>query len=334
MEAMATSSETPRLQIRGFADVRYIASDLADATESFALGQFNLFITSKLTSSLNVLAEIVIEADSSTNELATELERLLLTYRHSSYLTAGFGRYHTAIGFYNTAYHHSSWLQTTVDRPFLFDFEDDGGVLPIHNVGLTATGLIPSGQLGLHYVAELGNGRASQLELGQDPVQNVTDENDSKAFNLALFARPDSAPGLEIGGSAYRDTLTPTGQAEVVELIVTAHAVYQRPSFEFLNEFVLLRHDSNGGTGVVESPGFYSQISRRWGDYRPYFRYEYFDVPDDDPIIHDLDQFQRALIGLRYDWIDYAALKLEYGRETRGEATAFNTLTLQAAFTF
>jgi len=36
-------------------------------------------------------------------------------------------RYHTAIGYYNTAYHHSTWFQTTTGRPFLFEFEDKGG---------------------------------------------------------------------------------------------------------------------------------------------------------------------------------------------------------------
>src|SRR5262249_45418696 len=155
-----------------------------------------------------------------TNEFGIELERLLLNYHHSDFFNVGFGRYHTAIGFYNTAYHHSSWMQTTVDRPFLFEFEDGGGVLPIHNVGITINGRIPSGPLGLHYTAEVGNGRAARTQLGQDPVQNVSDENNGKSFNLALLARPEAIRGFEIGASGYHDNLTLLGGPNVDEVIL------------------------------------------------------------------------------------------------------------------
>jgi hypothetical protein len=67
------------------------------------------------------------------------------------------GRFHSAIGYSNTAYHHGTWLQTTTGRPLLFQFEDQGGILPIHNVRLTAF----------------------------------------EAVNFAVFARPHPVPGLQ-----------------------------------------------------------------------------------------------------------------------------------------
>ena len=108
------------------------------------------------------------------------------------------GRYHTAIGYYNTAYHHSTWLQTATGRPFLFKFEDDSGILPIHNVGVSVTGIIPSGRLGLHYIAEVGNGRASSSP-NAEPVQNTVDENNGKSFNLRILFRPTGVRGLQAG---------------------------------------------------------------------------------------------------------------------------------------
>ena len=327
-------SESPQLQIRGFADVRYNATDLEEVNNAFSLGQFDLFITSKLSNSLSVLAELVIEADPFTNEFGIEPERILLNYHRSDYFNVGFGRYHSAIGFYNTAYHHSSWLQATVDRPFLFDFEDDGGILPIHNVGITTTGLIPSGSLNLHYVAEVGNGRAARTELGQDAVQNLTDENQGKSFNLAAFVRPDAVRGLQIGASFFHDRLTPLEGPSVNEVILSAHVVLQRPSFELLNEVVQIRHELVGGTSTANTLGFYTQVSRRWGDYQPYFRYEYVDVPEDDVIFPDIQRVSGPLFGLRYDWGDYTALKAQYGHVVRRLEPSFNIFTLQAAFTF
>jgi hypothetical protein len=74
-------------------------------------------------------------------------------------------------------------------------------------VGFSLTGLVPSGPLGLHYLAEVGNGRASHL--GAEAVQSVVDENNGKAINLALFARPNAVRGLQVGFSEYHDTLRP-----------------------------------------------------------------------------------------------------------------------------
>jgi hypothetical protein len=331
---MHMGNEAPRLQIKGFSDIRYVASSLPGSTNSFALGQFNLFITSKLSDRFSVLAEVVTEADTATNQFGIELERLLLNYHQSDLFNMGVGRYHSAIGFYNTAYHHSSWLQTTVDRPFLFEFEDGGGVLPIHNVGITMNGAIPSGSLGLHYVAEIGNGRATRTQFGQNPVQNVTDENNGKSFNFALFARPEGVRGLQFGASGYHDNLTPLTGPNVDEVILSAHAVYQSAKFEFMNEAILLHHTPSNGTPSVNAPGFYSQISRGWGKYRPYFRYEYLNVPDRDLIFPDVHRMNGPLFGLRYDWGEYAAFKIQYQRTMRRLEPDYNILTLQTSFAF
>src|SRR5207244_4369644 len=140
----------------------------------FSLGQLNLFVTSDVSEKFKFLTEIVFEAGSD-NAVGVDVERMLLQYSPNDYFNLAVGRYHTAIGYYNTAYHHSTWFQTTTGRPFLFDFEDKGGPLPVHNVGVSASGLIPSGRLGLHYVAEVGNGRASRSP-ASEPVQNRSEE--------------------------------------------------------------------------------------------------------------------------------------------------------------
>src|SRR6516225_1662775 len=199
------------MQIRGFADTDLTGSTQKGFHTSFSLGQVNLFITSDLSDKLKFLSEVVFEAGPD-NVFGVDIERLLLTYKFNKYLNLAVGRYHTSIGYYNTAYHHSTWLQTATGRPFLFRFEDQGGILPIHNVGATLSGQIPSGRLGLHYVAEVGNGRATSSPLSE-PVQNEVDENTHKAFNFQIFARPEALPGLQTGFSVYTDLLTPIAQS-------------------------------------------------------------------------------------------------------------------------
>jgi hypothetical protein len=333
MPTMARDMTVPGLEnmhIQGFSDIQYHASGMPGDHSSFGLGQFNLFITNRLSNKLSVLGEVILEADS-TNAVGVDLERLLFQYSANDYFNLSVGRYHTDIGFYNTAYHHSTWLQTTVDRPFLFAFEDDGGILPIHNVGVSATGRIPSGGLGLHYVAELGNGRASRSPL-DEAVQNRLDENNGKAVNLGLYARPLGLPGFQAGFSIYRDSLHPAGLPAIGQTIFSGHAIYQSAGLEIMNEAVVMRHSLDGGQ-VFTIPGFYSQVSKRFGKIRPYFRYEYMNVPRSEPLFGDIGLLHGPVVGIRYDFSDFAAYKLEYFRDfTR--SSDWNGLRTQVSFTF
>ena len=353
MEPQAKATESERmdlnktlLRIRGFSDITFHGNDhIHDSPQcqaytcfpsSFTLGQVNLFITSDLSERFKFLSEIVFESDENNN-FGVDVERVLLQYSQSDYLNISAGRYHTAIGYYNTAYHHSTWFQTTTGRPFLFEFEDKGGPLPIHNVGVSISGRIPSGALGLHYVAEVGNGRASRSyvpPLGQtaNAVQSYVDENAHKAFNVAIFARPDSIRGLQVGFSAYRDVLKPAA-VPIGETILAAHAVFIQPNFELLNEALVIRHTPEGGR-VFDTLGWYTQVSKRFGSYRPYFRYQYLNAADSEPLFPDIRLRAGPSVGVRYDPADFVALKFQYDYTSLRSQQGINGLALQAGFTF
>ncbi len=330
-ERMDTSNTL--LRIRGFGDVNLRGSDQKGSTTSFGLGQLDLFVTSDVSERFKLLSEIVFEADPQTNNFGVDIERLLLQYSPNDLFKLSVGRYHTAIGYYNTAYHHSTWLQTATGRPFLFEFEDGGGILPIHNVGISASGLIPSGRLQLHYVAEVGNGRASRLP-SDEAVQNVVDENNGKSVNFALFATPDAIRGLQVGFSIYHDHLKPIYARGIGELIFDAHAVVVRPNFEWLNEVLLIRHAPEGSSRVFNTPGFYTQISRRFGSYRPYFRYQYVNESDAEPAFPNVGRQQGPSVGLRFDASESVALKLQFDHTDLRNQPSYNTLGLQLGFTF
>ncbi|MDT4969765.1 MAG: hypothetical protein QOJ64_4502 [Acidobacteriota bacterium] len=324
------SGGTPRLQIQGFADMNFRASDQKGATNAFALGQLDLFLTSRLSEKFSVLGELIVEAGAD-NDFSFEIHRLLLRYAHNDYFNFSAGRFHSAIGYYNTAYHHGSWFQTTANRPFIFAFESKGGILPLHNVGLSVSGRIPSAPLGLRYVAEIGNGRAVRSPLNRS-VQTSVDENNGKAFNLGIFARPKALPGFQTGFSIYRDNLTPNGSPKIGQTIMAAHFIYQNKLYEMLNEAVVVRHALN--SRVFTTPGFYTQFSRRFGNGRPYFRYQYVNAPNDDPIFPDVGRRNGPSLGWRYDISEFAAFKAQYDRTLRRRLDSINELILQLAFTF
>ena len=331
------------LRMRGFGDINLHGDNQKGDTTAFTLGQLNLFVTSDISEKFKFLSEIVFEGGpdniygatrGENNVFSVDVERYLIEYSHSDYFKLAAGRWHTAIGYYNTAYHHSTWFQTTTGRPFLFQFEDRGGILPIHSVGVSASGLIPSGPLGLHYVAEVGNGRASRTPLTEEPVQNVIDEQNHKAYNLALFARPERVRGLQVGFSSYHDVLDPLNSPRIKESILAAHAVFVRPSFEWLNEALVVRHTPIGPFRTFNTPGFYSQVSKQFGSWRPYFRYQYVNGSNTEPVFPDVGLRHGPSVGLRYDASESVAVKLEYDYTALRGQSAINALALQVGFTF
>jgi hypothetical protein len=331
------------LRIRGFGDISVHGDTRKGDHTSFSLGQLDLFVTSDVSDKFKFLSEIVFEAGPENiygvaagepNSFGVDIERYLLQYSPNDYFSLSAGRVHTAIGYYNTAYHHSSWLQTTTGRPLLFDFEDHGGILPIHMVGVSATGQIPSGAMGLHYVAEVGNGRASRQPLDEEPVQNEEDDQNHKAFNLALFARPEAIHGLQTGISYYRGQLVPENRPAMSESIIAAHAILVRPKYEWLNEALVDRHALLGTSQAFNTPGFYSQVSKQFAAYRPYLRYQYLNASNREPLFRDVGLRHGPSAGLRFDASESVALKFQYDYTFLRNQPGISQLALQMGFTF
>ena len=51
------------------------------------------------------------------SDYRSEVERFSLHYAFSDQYKLSAGRYHTPVGYWNSAFHHGSWLQTTISRP-------------------------------------------------------------------------------------------------------------------------------------------------------------------------------------------------------------------------
>jgi hypothetical protein len=323
------------IQFRGFGDVDLQAGN-SGQTNGFQLGIFNLLMTSRLSENVGFLGELVMDV-SSTGMFRVEPERALLAYRPNDYFHASLGRYHTGIGYYNNAYHHgAAFLQTATGRPLLFAFDDQGGVLPIHKIGLSLTGRIPSGPLGLNYIAEVGYGPSSHMGMdmsASSPMMTVTDDHNGRAFNVGFIARPRPWHPVQFGFDVYHADRTPMGMPSFSENIYAGHFLYLSPSFEFLNEAALIRH-SSAMMGTFNTLGFYSQVSRKWHAWRPFVRYDYLNAPEMEPIFTTTGRQSGPAGGLRYDVNESVALKLQFDHLDRRAMSAVNIVTMQTSFVF
>jgi len=326
----------PRVHLNGFADFTYRSSSAAGTHNEFEIGEFDFFIKAAISEKANFLAETVISADG-TNNFGVDIERILFEYRLNPYFNVAVGRYHTAIGYYNNAFHHGTWFQTATGRPSFLEFEDSGGLLPVHNIGLTANGEIPSGTLGLHYNVEIGNGRAyGAPAAGNNEVQNVVDNNDHKAVNFVLAARPEGIAGLQTGTGLYLDQLSPAGQVKTKEVIWHSFLLYKNARWEFLSENYLVTHAPDG-SATTRSSLWFAQLARQFGPLRPYVRYTHTDVPANDhayALLGFTGRRDENSLGVRWDFETYAAIKAQYDIvKTRGQGNEDN-FSLQLALTF
>jgi hypothetical protein len=328
------TSDTSKYTFHGYADLGFLRNEDGFSDKKFVLGEADLFATAQISPKLNALVEVVLETDNQllVADVPVNVERLLLQYRDNDYFNLDMGAYRTAIGFYNTTL-RASWLQTSLTRPMLFTFEDEGGFLPLHNVGLSANGRVPSGALGLHYVVEVGSSRNYA-----EPGRTGFDLEQNGAVNVALYARPRGIPGLQVGFSSYHDKFTPQPGSLLSRSVWTAHAVYQANRFEFLNEVILAKF-REPGLGYGNIPGFYSQLGYRVGsNWTPYTRYDYVNVYGGGQVGEYAPQYVpwRTVFsgGVRYDITEAVALKFEIGRETSPLQSPWIRAALQVAFTF
>ena len=335
-EVREATTHYPSLQIRGFGDVDFAATDQKGTTSGFNLGQFVLHFASPLSAKVSYFGEVSFTAEPSTYDLS--VERTIIRYDYNDFFKMSFGKYHTPIGYWNDTFHHGAWLQTTISRPEMVKF--GGTFTPVHFVGILAEGNVPSGGLGLAYSIGLGNGRSSILSRAGDSG----DINDNRAWVANVFARPSRLYGLQFGGSVYRDKLTPMPGRNFDEWIAGAHLVWAKEHPEFLSEFSNVYHRDLQTLQTYNSQAFYVQLAYRlpWQEnkWKPYYRFEYIHRPNSEPVwdittTPSVEDVVGSTVGLRYDITNYAAFKGEY-RNTRPGVNEprVNGAFFQTAFTF
>lgn len=361
--ADALKPKYPNIQFHGFGDFDFAADNrknkgtptpsgvtIIGGKSTFYEGELDLFTKSQLADNLTFVLEPVLSAGLN-NYMGLDLERTYLEYRANDYFNFDVGRVHTSLGYYSTTYHHGTWLQTAIGRPTVVQFEDSGGILPIHLTGVSMFGAIPSGKMNLDYHLELGNGMDFSSNPNVNPVQQAVPFSDSKAVNLAISSRPEWLPGWQFGGGFYWDSINPDlstdpipgGPASIPrndQYIPNAYFTYHGSGWEFMNEFYLII-DRPSGQSEHDNPAFFTQLSHKYGVLTPYARFNYYHIQPGDQLYSlawaggvNSGLHYGPSVGLRYDFADYAALKVQYDYLIDSHVNDASRITLQLCFTF
>lgn len=326
MILVASSVAAQDTQIRGFVDVTYRTGSKGTPPPGFGLGQYDLFINSKLTPEFRFVGETVFEYDDAG--FVVDVERVIITYAPRNWLKAGVGKHHTPIGFWNNAYHHGAVIQPTIERPLMFKFEDEGGVLPIHTVGLLLSGsnLTPAH---LTYDFLIGNG------IGSTPL---ADNNRSNSYTVELRSQVTSA--LEVGVSGYSDRAgigTVNLAGDTLALNMTQHMFGGFVAFlgarnEVIAEYQRVMNRSENER-ARDTDAMFVYAGHRIGRFVPYARYDMLGYQAGDPY-YVVNDTKMALVGARYDFGPITTVKLEGRRRDAQDIGVTRDLVAQVAIGF
>jgi len=338
-EAGVAAPQAPTL-LKGFADVGANFSGNR-GNKGFIDGSLDFYLTPQLSSNVKSVIELVFEHDKTKGELAADLERLQVGYAFSNAATVWLGRFHTPLGYWNTAFHHGQQLQTSVLRPQMIDFEDAGGVIPAHTVGVWGAGAMHAGDGRLSYDIFVGNSPSINANVLDPNNSGKTQPGYSSGFNLGyLFG--GSADGIKTGIHGYRAVVrddAPVANVTRVN-ILGGYAALDSPAWELIAEYYALRNDDlSGGTGRHGSWTGFAQLGYRVERWTPFVRLEKAALNQADNYFAALATgraYSRQALGLRYDLTPNSALKAELNHTVAEAAptVSFNQLLTQWAIRF
>jgi hypothetical protein len=323
--AEATLEATPlHFAFNAFGDVSAAGASPAQGDESatFSLGTFALLINGQLAKSLLGTAEMAFNA-SEQNEQEVTLERLHLRWQTPRFFIVA-GRTHSDMGYWNTAFHHGAWLHLPIARPRVLRGEEQGGILPIHWIGVEGGVRIPIGSSALNLGAGVGNGRGHD----EQSIPLRKDTNDFKAIKVKMEVLGLGLPDLRVGvGGMYggiaaepMEVRPALPDQRIDEYIANVYTAYRGSQLTLIAEAYSIWHRAEEET--FQTFDAFAVVGYRIGRVTPYAQVErtlheggvdpfYTPVPDMPTSSTPIDRSE-ALFGLRVDPSVWSAIKVEY----------------------
>jgi hypothetical protein len=308
-------------QIFGHVGFNWNNPEIAGRSNGFFFsGGVDFFLTARAGDHFRMLSETVFTGVLSEPKDggSFDQERLWGAWEFSDKLQIKLGLEHGPVSLWNHRYHHGKYLEMTIQRPFLARFEGGSGILPLHNAGLEFTGKFRAGAGRLGYVVIISNGRG---RVATD-TQEFSDRNDHKAVDLGLFFWPGGIDDLQVGIYFRVDKIPPNPvdadrAGSIDQLIGSFQLGYEGDRFEVLFEFAYIQNDDDQSGQEFGHYASYIQVAyllrERW---TPYTRFDVREMDTGDPYYDELNRdldIWELLFGVRYDFIDNAALKFEVG---------------------
>jgi len=290
---------------------------------------------------LRFLSEYVLSTEES------EIERLTAGWLFGEQTMLWVGRFHQPSKYWTTEHHHGQYLQTSISRPGIEEWEDEGGPLPTHITGLLLeTGKIRKDSSG--YQIAVSAGFAPVLtERGLEPFEPWDPSSDhGAAFNFRLAFLPDyfgnnqfgilgGWSDIEIGSDNFASQIG-TESVEQLQLGVYMNWRWEQLRIVFKVNYLENKHIRANGNFTDDFWSGYIQAEYAIGsNWTVYGRHENSSGEDNTEYIRLIPRFvsHRNLLGVRWDIATTHALTLEIA-DTETLTSDFGQYRLQWSTVF
>ena len=335
--------EDTGMPTHGFADVgvgnhnaefhQYQGADIAE---------LDFFLTPRLGPRSRALFELNFEVGED-GSVGVDLERAQIGYQVGDSSTLWAGRFHTPYGFYNTAFHHGQQIATSLRRPRFIEFEDHGGIMPAHTVGVWFTGSRRLSEEKLTYDLYVGNSQG--ISNGTLDMHNAGNQHGSTIVGGNLgWLLGGVFDGLKVGVDAFQTRIE---DEDALPLSVFTrlrsygvYSAYDTDAWEGIAELHFFDDfDLSGNSGTHKSDAGFVQLGYRARRFTPYGRYERGAFQQSDPYFAAQrygGSYYREALGVRFDIDLESALKLELADTHLTDRTvgSFSDVLLQYAIRF
>jgi hypothetical protein len=301
----------------------------------FSIPTLDLFLRGS-AGNWSFLSEVLFDIDGG-NEISVDLDRMQVGYEVAEWMKISAGRFHTSVGYYNTAYPQGGAVYLLpIDRPEVVDQHDNASIVPTSTVGINFAGRLPFASRRFSYDVDVTNGRGVQA----DDLANGGDQNNSKMLNLRLRYEVN---GFIVGGNALVDWIPPrldpvAPQPDTLrEQIFGAHVAYVEHPWHLILEGYLIQHISPTATqrtlaGIAE----FGYTIRK---FTPYARWEFARFPAEKDVFwlattqQERGSYNAVSTGVKIMPNETFAVKLEFEANSADTDTEYR-LGTQVAFGF
>ncbi len=254
------------------------------------------------------------------NEDESELERAQVGWWiNETHLWLG--RFHNPLGRWNTQFHHGVYLQTSISRPGMVEFEDDGGIFPMHVTGLLVERVHTFGDRRIAYDIVVGLGPGFKNEEGALEPLNLLhpSEGEQELSTTARLAyQPDAFDPNQLGFFASLSTI-PGDEGPIEEIkqrILGTYVDWNIQRWHFTGELYYVRSDVRQSLTEATSSFVDGYLQAEYSfnpDWTMYGRIEDNSSGVDDPYLALFPSHiaERQLVGLTYRIGERHVLKAE-----------------------
>lgn len=254
-----------------------------------------------------------------------ELERLKAGWQMGDNSMIWLGRFHSSAKYWTSEYHHGQFLQTSITRPSIDEWEDESGPMPSHITGLSLQhrSLIASDS-SINYTFSVGLApQFSDEELVPFDLLNPESGHDL-GLTFGMQFKPKVLSESQFGLLMAWNDINVVSESNpalanlnrIKQFTLGLSADWSRGPLRLISSFVYFNNDMQYVDGSVEDDfiaGYLQAEYKTAKDWTIFGRGDLAFDEDQSPYLSLLPVFiaHRNMLGLRWDFKDLQSLAME-----------------------